>query len=270
MTPHVTLPLARGMSLSAEQIDTFARLGYLILPGFLPEELASRLRSEADHWVDQGLRAKSIACTADPDAHGLPPVMELELAAHGELVAYEPLMDALSQLMGSDFVFHHLHSDRQKPDLPGKAWHHDYEQRPQTDRAHTMIHTLHYLDGLDAGTSSLVVLPGSHREVAEKDARAHLDTQEVPGEVVIDHLPAGSTVVVHSALFHARRALSGGKRGKDRYFVDASYCQVGPQWPPVKPYWRHMLRRARALGLDRGTWPELFAERHFSEYVRPA
>ncbi|MBK3580916.1 hypothetical protein JHN63_45520 [Streptomyces sp. MBT65] len=159
--------------------------------------------------------------------------MELELPAHGELIGHEPLLQLLSALMGPDFVFHHLHSDRQRPDVPGKPWHHDYEQRPQTDRAHAMIHTLHYLDGLDAGTSSLVVLPGSHLEVAEKDA-------------------------------------SAGQRGKDRYFVDASYCEVGPAWLPVKPYWRHLLRRAQELGLDHGTWPELFAERHFAEYVRPA
>lgn len=270
MTPFATtLSLEQALRLSAEQIDQFALQGYVILPGFLPDELASRLRDEADRWVDQGLRQKSIACAVDPGAHGLPPVMELELPAHGELVGYEPLLDVLGQLMGPDFVFHHLHSDRQRPDLPGKAWHHDYEQQPQTDRAHTMIHTLHYLDGLDASTSSLVVLPGSHLEVAGKDARAHLGTGELPGEVVIDELPPGSTVVAHSALFHARRSLPGGQRGKDRYFVDASYCQVGPVWPPVKPYWRHMLRRAQELGLGEGR-PELFAERHFTEYLRPA
>ncbi|MFY0534279.1 hypothetical protein [Nannocystis pusilla] len=35
------------------------------------------------------------------------------------------------------------------------------------------------------------------------------------------------------------------------------------RWPPAKAYWRAMLARARELGLDRGAWPELFAERHF-------
>ncbi|WP_329269273.1 phytanoyl-CoA dioxygenase family protein [Streptomyces sp. NBC_01451] len=269
MTPNLTLPVERTLRLSDEQIDRFARLGYLVLPGFLPDELAARLRREADRWVDEGLREKSIASCVDPDTHGLPPVMELELAAHGELVGHEPLLDVLSQVMGPDFVFHHLHSDRQRPDVPGKPWHHDYEQRPQTDRNHAMIHTLHYLDGLGPDTSALVVLPGSHLEVAGKDARGHLGTAELPGEAVIDHLPPGSTVVLHSALFHARRPARGGLSGRDRYFVDASYCQVGTAWPPVKPYWRHMLRRARALGLDRGR-PELFAERHFTEYTGPA
>lgn len=255
--------------LTDHQLREFDELGYVVLPGILPDDLVARLSAEADRWVDEGLRAKSIACCLDPDTHGLPPMLELELPAHGELIAFPPLMEVVSQVLGPEFVFHHLHSNRQEPGIPGKPWHHDYEQRPQTDRKHPMVHALHYLDGLDGDTSSLVVLPGSHREVAEKSAREHLGTSELPGEVVIDDLPRGSTVLVHSALFHARRPTGREESERPRYFVDASYCQVGTAWPPVKPFWRYMLRRARELGLDRGRWPELFAERHFSEYVRP-
>ncbi|PGH46825.1 phytanoyl-CoA dioxygenase family protein [Streptomyces sp. Ru87] len=269
MTPSTTLPRAGATPLNGDQLDQFARLGYLVLPGFLPDDLVSRLVPEVDRWVDEGLRTQSIACCVEPQLHGNPPVLELELEAHGELIAHPPLMDAITQLMGAEFVFHHLHSDRQPPGIAGKPWHHDYEQTPQTDRTHPMVHALHYLDGLDEDTSSLAVLPGSHHEVAEKNARAHLGTGRLPGEVVIDSLPRGSTVVLHSALFHARRPRPDGP-GKDRYFVDASYCRTGTLWPPVKPYWRHMLSRARELGLDRGRWPELFAERHFTEYARPS
>ncbi|HCT76469.1 MAG TPA: phytanoyl-CoA dioxygenase [Micromonosporaceae bacterium] len=254
--------------LDRAQLNQFAELGYLILPGILPYDLVARLKPEVDRWVDDGLRTRSIASSTDPDTYGLPPVLELEMDAHGELTAYAPLMAVLSQLIGRKFVFHHLHSDRQAPLLPGKAWHHDYEQDPQSDRKYSMIHTLHYLDGLEPETAALVVLPRSHRDVAEKLAYEHLGTDELPGEVVIDDLPPGSTVVLHSALFHARRRTSAGP-GKSRYMVDTSYCQTGTRWPPVKPYWRYMLRRGRELGLGRGGWPELFAERHFSEYVKP-
>jgi hypothetical protein len=111
------------------------------------------------------------------------------------------------------------------------------------------------------------VLPGSHREVSEKDARAHLGTDELPGEFVVDRLPRGSTVVLHSALFHTRRPRPG-RSAKHRYMTDASYCQAGALWPPVKPFWRYMLRRGRELGIDRGRWPELFSERHFTEYSK--
>ena len=44
--------------------------------------------------------------------------------------------------------------------------------------------------------------------------------------------------------------------------------RVGTLWPPVKPYWRQLLRRARQHGLDDAGRPDLFAERHFSDYVK--
>jgi hypothetical protein len=259
---------AHARPLEISEQDQFDKLGYLVLSGFLPDELVSRLKPEVDRWVDAGLRARSIACSIDPDTHGVPPVLELELEAHADLTTYPPLMALLTRLIGPAFAFHHLHSDRQAPDSPGKPWHHDYEQRPQVDRKYVMVHTLHYLDGLDEETASLVVLPGSHHEVTEKNARAHLGTDELPGERVLDRLPRGSTIVLHSGLFHARRPRPDS-RGRNRYLVDTSYCQVGALWPPVKPYWRHVLKRGRELGLDRGRWPELFSERHFSEYVKP-
>ncbi|MDH6226001.1 MULTISPECIES: phytanoyl-CoA dioxygenase family protein [Streptomyces] len=250
------------------QIEQFERDGFLVLPGLLPADLVARLKPEVDRWVDTGLRARSIACVLDPDTHGVPEVMELDLPAHGELLVHEPLLRVVEQLMGPDFAFHHMHSDRHAPDLPGKAWHHDYEQRVQSHRTHTMVHALHYLDGMDPDMAGLAVLPGSHREIAAKDARAHLGTEVLEGEVFLEELPAGSTVLVHSALFHARRAKPEFP-GRPRYFVDASYCQAGVPWPPVKPYWREMLARARAHGLVRRQWPGLFAERHFDDYVKP-
>lgn len=257
------------LTVGSAEVEQFTSLGYLVLPSLLPEGLLSRLLPEVDRWVDDGLRAVSIAACTDPDIYGSPPVLEFELPAHGALLVYPALLDVLAQLAGTDFVFHHLHSDRQEPTRPGKSWHHDYEQRPQSNRDHVMVHALHYLDGLDRQTASLVVLPGSHRQIAEKSAISHLGTAPLDGEVVICDLPPGSTVVLHSALFHARRAPAGGC-GRPRYFVDASYCQTGVKWPPVKPYWRSMLSRARDCDLHDSRWPELFNERHFAEYVRPS
>jgi hypothetical protein len=248
----------------------FGTLGYLVLPGLLDASLTDRLRPEVDRWVDDGLRARSIACCAGPVAGALPEVLELELTAHGELITWPALMSVLTSLLGTSFVFHHLHSDRQLADAPGKSWHHDYEPNTSGDRGLPMVHALHYIEGLEPEESSLVVLPGSHREAGSaKHARAQLGTAEVPGELIIDDLPPGSTVLVHSALFHARRPPLAVGRGRPRYLVDASYCQIreGVRWRPVKPYWRHALSRARELGLDGGRWPELFADRHFTEYT---
>ncbi|MDQ8706908.1 phytanoyl-CoA dioxygenase family protein [Streptomyces sp. LHD-70] len=254
--------------LDDEQVAGFERSGYLVLPGFLPDDLVDRVKPEVDLWVDSGLRAQTIASVLDPDTHGVPTLMELDLPAHGELLAHAPLLRAIGRLIGPRFVHHHMHSDRHAPDLPGKAWHHDYEQRVQSHRTHGMIHALHYLDGIAPDMAGLAVLPGSHLEVAEKSARAHLGTDVLPGEVFIEDLPPGSTVLLHSALFHTRRA-KPEHPGRPRYFVDASYCQTGTLWPPVKPYWRDMLSRGRQRGLGGTDWPELFAEEHFSDYTKP-
>jgi hypothetical protein len=159
-----------------------------------------------------------------------------------------------------------MHSDRHGPGHAAKEWHHDYEQSPQRDRSHLMVHVLHYLSGLNGTVGDLVVFPGSQHIVADKNALGWLGTERVVGEVEIDDLPPGSTVVVNSALYHARRAKPGGDAY--RYFVDASYCQCGVQWPVVKPFWRKMLARARTLGLDDAELPALFDEQHFCEATR--
>ncbi|MFE7409806.1 phytanoyl-CoA dioxygenase family protein [Streptomyces laurentii] len=249
------------------QAKRFTEDGYLVLPGFLRADLVSRLVPEVDKWVDAGWRQESIDACLRADAPP-PRVVELDLEAHGELAVYPPLLRLLGHpdLLGESFVFHHLHSDRRPPGGTGKSWHHDYEQRPQRDRRFPMIHALHYPHGLRPGWGGLAVLPGSHREIAEKDARARLGTAVLPGEAAIDHLPPGSTVVLHSALFHTRRAPAvPDPSGHPRYMVDGSYCRTGTLWPPVKPYWRRVLAAGRARGLDAGR-PELFAERHFGPY----
>lgn len=250
------------------ELAAFAEDGYLVLPRFLPEDCLAALEREVDRWVDEGLRAQSIACCIGDSGSVRPPVLELELSEHGKLISAPPIMAILRQLMGPRFAFHHLHSARHDHGCPEKPWHHDYEQQPQRDRSHIMVHVFHYLSGLDGSIGDLVVLPGSQALVADKHEFHHLGAAPLPGEVVIDNLPIGSTVIVHSAVFHARRRSPGGE-GKPRYFIDISYCQCGTRWPAAKPYWRQMLSRARALGLDRGAGPDLFSELHFDEYVQP-
>lgn len=247
------------------EVRRFAENGYLVLPGFLPRGLVARLRPEIDRWVDGGLRSRSIASCVNPDRYGVPPVLELDLPAHGELVAHPPLLDLLHRLMAGPFAHYHLHGDRQAPE-PGRPWHHD---RSRT--GHGLIHVRHHLDGLDPDSAGLALLPGSHRRISAGSDLRHRGTEVRPGEVLLADLPPGSTVVLDARLcpVRPRRARAGG-RGGPRYTVDASYCRAGVRWPPVKPYWRHQLRRGRELGLDRGQWPELFSEAHFREYERAA
>lgn len=230
------------------RVENFPELGFLILPGFLPASLVYRLVPEVDRWVDTGLRRLSIdACSLTEDDS--PPKLELQMAAHAELAVYAPLLELLrdGNLLGPSFVFHHLHSDRRPPGGAGKSWHHDYEQHPQRDRALPMIHARHYLGGLRPGMRSPAVLPGSHHQIAEKDEMSGLGTAWQPGEETVDNLARCSSVLLHSALLHTRRAARGLADAAPRYMVDASYCTTGAPWPPVKPYWRSVLAVGRTL-----------------------
>ena len=263
--------------LSAEQLAQFADLGHVTLPAFLPSDLVTTLKAEVDVWVGSGRPddryAQPTAGGVEPKPQPLPkPRMQLELPGHGRLASHPPLMAMLTQILGEGFAYHHLHTARHDPGCGGVNWHHDYEQHPQTNRSHGMVHVFFYLNGLDGTIGDLLVLPGSQRMVLERGAFGFFGTADLPGSIVINDLPPGSAVIVHSAALHARRAKPGGE-GRPRYFIDSSYCQAGVQWPSANGQWRLALRRALELGLDRGgAYRHLFDEAHFydSQTVLPA
>jgi len=166
--------------------------------------------------------------------------------------------------MGPGFAFHHLHATRQGPGTPGVNWHQDYEQEPQTNRSHVMVHVFYYMNGLNGEVGDLLFLPGSQKTIIANGGIWLLGTEPLPGYKVVDDLPAGSAVLVHSALWHARRAKPGGE-GAPRYFADISYCQAGVRWPSYgRNTWREILTRCREVGVDRGgRYAHLFDESHF-------
>jgi hypothetical protein len=252
---------ATAARLGPEQVKQFEDRGYVVLERFLDEELTTSLKREVDGWL--------AAAKGDDDRYATPAKptqrpLTIEPREHGLLVSHPPLMEMLEQLLGPGFAYHHLHTARHDAGCGGVGWHHDYEQMPQTNRALTMVHVFFYLNGLDGTIGDLVVVPGSHRLVMERNAFSIFHNAPLPGELVIDSLPPGSAVIVHSALQHSRRAKPGGE-GRPRYFIDTSYCQAGGTWPA---YWnfRTQFRRARELGLDRdGRYAHLFDESLFFE-----
>jgi hypothetical protein len=250
---------AASTTLSSEQLAQFADLGYLVLPSFLPANLVERLKGEVDQWVSRGEPDDRYARPGAPAR--VKPKLQLELPEHGQLISHPPLMAMLAQILGDGFAHHHLHTARHDPGCGGVGWHHDYEQNPQTNRSHAMVHVFYYLNGLDGTIGDLLVLPRSQRIICDRYAIGQLvGTQDLPGTVVLDDLPPGSAVIVHSAVLHARRPKPGGE-GRPRYFIDASYCQAGVRWPGWS---MSMLARARELGLDRGgRHAHLFDPAHF-------
>jgi hypothetical protein len=240
-----------GSFLSEEQEKRFQDDGYLIFERFFDEDEIQAMKADMNALEDA--RQK-----------GEPTLLLCEYPHLGPLISHPKVMSAVRDVMGPGFGFHHLHATRQGPNTPPANWHQDYEQEPQTNRSHVMVHLFYYFDGLNGEVGDLLVMPGSQRTVIDRGALAFMGTQDLPGMVVVDDLPPGSAVLVHSAVWHARRAKPGGEN-HPRYFADASYCQAGIRWPSYGvEYGERILKRSMELGLDRnGEYAHLFDPAHF-------
>ena len=182
--------------LSAQQTEHFQHEGYVILEGFLERESNDRLIAEVD-----GL-------TADR-ANGARPLLT-SFREMGLLTSHPPMMAMIESLMGPRFAMHHIHSSRHDAGHSGVHWHQDYEQEPHTNRSHVMVHVFYYLNGLNGEIGDLLVLPGSQTVVVQTSLGL-FGTEDLPGSVCVDRLPPGSAVIVHSAVWHARRPKPGGE-----------------------------------------------------------
>jgi hypothetical protein len=237
--------------LTPEQLEQFRTDGFLVFPGLFSTDETTLFKADIDRL------------TLDRSGGGPVPFV-CEYPHLGPLISHPKIMSVVEQVMGAGFGFHHLHAVRQEAGTPGVHWHQDYEQEPQTNRSHLMVHVFYYFDGLNGEVGDLLVLPGTQGAVIHWNALKVFGTEPLPGEVVVNNLPPGSAVLVHSALWHARRPKPGGE-GRPRYFADASYCQAGVKWPSYSPNsWRDLLRKCREAGLDRnGQYVHLFDENHF-------
>lgn len=225
-------------------LETFEDEGYAILPGFLGKAEIDYLKAAVDRHV-----------SAQPRRHAY------EDEDLGAMIWHPGVAEILDDLMGGPYVFHHLHAARHDAGQKGVAWHQDYEQYPQTNRSHLMVHVFFYLDGLNGTIGDLLFVPGSHRNPVDSRALTFLGDADLPGSIAVDNVPAGSVLVVHSALWHARRAKPGGE-DSPRFFIDASYCRSGVKWPSYRApdMLPHLRERHLAAG---GTRPWLFDESQF-------
>ncbi len=234
--------------LDQTQVRSFETDGYVVLPRFFDAAECETLKADIDA-TKQRDSSRRFMC---------------EYPVLGPLISHPRVMEIVGAVMGPGFAFHHLHATRHDAGTAGVPWHQDYEQAPQTNRSHVMVHLFYYLNGLNGEIGDLLVLPKSQHMVVGNDALRILGMEDLPGSVVVKDLPPGSAVLVHSALWHARRAKPGGEN-RPRYFADASYCQAGIRWPTnglAKT--REMFDRALELGLDRdGKHAHLFDTTHF-------
>ncbi len=237
-----------GTILTDEQQRQFRDEGFLVFSRFFDDAETGVLKEGIDALEEARGRGER------PGAYEFPEL--------GRLLTHPKTMGIAEDVLGPGFAFHHLHAVRQGAGAPESRWHQDYEQIPHTNRSHDMIHVFYYLNGLNGQIGDLLFVPRTQKSVIENDALSLLGTEDIPGTVVVNDLPPGSAVVVHSALWHARRAKPGGENAP-RYFADASYCQAGVRWPGYRNY-PTMLARITELGLDGGgRYAHLFDSQHF-------
>lgn len=237
-------------TLTDDQVRAFREEGFHVFPGYFSDDEMAPFKADMDRLEE--LRA----------AGGRVPWM-VEFPNLWQLIVHPRTLGAVQQVMGEGFAFHHLHASVQQAGTRGVHWHQDYEQVPQTNRSHVMVHVFYYFNGLNGEVGDLVFLPRSQNAVVGNDALRILGEHSLPGEVVVDDLPPGSAVMVHSALWHARRTRPGGQ-DRPRYFADASYCQAGVRWPSYhNAAWRDMLAIARTNLGDADPRLHLFREEHF-------
>ena len=235
-------------SLSTEDAEFFHREGYLVLPGFIESDYNTRLIAEVDELMEH----------RQAEDHRL----LVSYKEMGLLTSHPLLMDMLEVLMGDRFSMHHIHSTRHDPGNQGVNWHQDYVQFPQTNRSHLMVHVFYYLNGLNGEVGDLLVLPRSQDVIVPGGGLKLFGTEDLPGSLCVDDLTLGSAIIVHSALWHARRPKPGGQQ-RPRHFIDVSYCQHGVLWPG---YGRMDEINAKALEMGHGRdgrYDFLYDESHF-------
>ncbi len=207
--------------LTQQQLDTFDTDGYLVLESYFDPQHTQRIKDDIDRMMSNGLK---------PNAHHEILMNYPEL---GLLTSEPVIIERVSQLMGGTrFTHHHIHARWQAEGERGEPWHHDYEQLPQTNRSHLMVHVFMYLDGLNGEIGDLLLLPGSHKQTMDRRALYMFEYEDLPGSITLDTLAPGSIVILHSAILHARRPKPGGGSYR-RYFVDTSYCQDGILWSGI-------------------------------------
>jgi hypothetical protein len=230
----------------------FLRDGFCLAESFFDQDHMERLVTEIDGYEDGGRQQRPY-----------------RLHEHGHLTANPDLLATVTQLIGKDFVWHHIHSYRHRDHRCGVEWHSDYNQVPQTDRRFIEIIALIYPRGLNPSVGSLVVVPGSQHSIQDWGSLAFLGTSTLPGEIVIDQLAPGSVVFAHTGLTHCRRP-SPTPATESRYFCDTSYGQAGVRWASYDhPWWRDMLRECRERGYDRsGSFVSLYDENRFYDQLQ--
>ena len=216
---------------SREEIDGFARDGFLVRERMFRGADLDRLRSALDEVVEAERRGDGTpAGTSRSRQFGgvfLRHLMDKH-ATFLDLLRFPPLLSVARAVLGPQVHVRGTSARVVYPDQPSQETHWHFHQRlipdplpPFFSRPHT-IEALVYLDDADDANGPLCVVPGSHQWI-DRDLAAD-QYADMPGQVVL-RPPAGSCVFTHGALWH--RAMPNRPDGSVRRLLIFGY---GPTW----------------------------------------
>src|SRR6266704_2057903 len=209
------------MKLSAEQIERFAREGYLFFPSLFSREEIKTLTDEVPSLYAQrrpeNVREKTGDVVRTNFAAPLYSYPFAKLARHPRMV--EPI----KQIFGEDVYMHQFKiNGKQAFDGDLWQWHQDYgtwksdDQMPEARAMNVAI----FLDEVNEFNGPLMFIPGSHK-FGVIDAAHDVSTTSYPlwtinhdtirklverGGLVAPKGPPGSLIMFHSCLVHASTA----------------------------------------------------------------
>ena len=210
----------------AQQIRSLEVEGYVVFPKILPPELISQLSAElADaEMTHKSYSVHQTTAVTQPQWHS---------RAAAELIGYPPMVDFLTDLMGTDIVFTRGYFQRTHPGSPGISMHTDGQPHGSDLFGYEgtclrLLRVLYYLDDLTEDRAPFRLIPRSHISY-HADASPYVRYQSHPDEITLV-VPAGSAVVVPALLLHGSHP---NKDSRPRELLQFGYR---PAWSgPIQP-----------------------------------
>lgn len=213
--------IRQGRTLTAEQIETFERDGFLVLGRVLEDEHVARLSRTLDDLLARDLSRRTPDFVVDRNSttalRNINHFTKYWIGGEG-LITQPVVLGAIGDLLGDDVRFHHTKVFL-KPPFEGtaKEWHQDFNSyvddaererlRPMgrglSFRDVPLIAAQYYLDDSTESNGCLQFVPGSHTWglLGKIDDNTRADRYPAD-QVVKAPAPAGSAVLFHALTLH--------------------------------------------------------------------
>lgn len=215
---------------SRDEIQGFARHGYLVRDGVFERQQVERLRDALAEVIEAEQGASPPPSDPGQRRYGglyLQRLMDKH-RAFVALVTCQPIVSVVRAVLGPQVLLRGVSARVTFPDQPRQETHWHFHQRVVPDplppffSAPQTVEALIYLDDVDDANGPLCVVPGSHAWHETELPRDDYDDKA--GQQVL-RPPAGSCVLLHGSLWH--RALPTRPEGTVRRVLIVGF---GPLW----------------------------------------